>query len=419
MLPYGSWPTPITSELVVRAKRTPGGVALDGGEVWWVEARPEEGGRNVILRRRGATTDVVLPAPWNARTAVHEYGGGAWWVAGGVLWFTDWSTQRLHRLDVVQGGADRRSTHARTARRGGGCATPTATCRPTARPCCASRRSTRSAAARRSTRSCGWTPAAPSAPDVVVEGPDFVSDPRWRPDGAACCWLEWDHPDMPWDATPLGRRASTGYAPSSPAGDGAGVGRPAVDGRWTGHCGSSVIARASGACTGGRPTVAARRWSTSIGTSGSRSGSSASPATRSSTVAWSCSRTAAEGFDPAGRAATGWSDRRGRPAVHDDRGRQRRRGHAGPRRGVADGGAARRHGGRRRGRRGGRAVRRHGAARPSRSTRGGSRCPRRSTSRPVGRASLRASAERTQSGTPCCTRRPTRARSGRPGSARR
>src|SRR5687768_6569236 len=98
-LPYGSWPTPITSELVVRAARAPGDVAFDGFDVWWSESRPEEGGRNAVLRRRpdGAVTE-VLPAPWNARTAVHEYGGGAWWVRGGVLWFADWATQRLHRL---------------------------------------------------------------------------------------------------------------------------------------------------------------------------------------------------------------------------------------------------------------------------------------------------------------------------------
>ena len=103
-LPYGSWPTPITSELVVRAARAPGDVAFDGGAVWWSESRPEEGGRNAVLRR-GADGSVaeVLPAPWNARSAVHEYGGGAWWARDGVLWFADWATQRL-----APGGPGRR-----------------------------------------------------------------------------------------------------------------------------------------------------------------------------------------------------------------------------------------------------------------------------------------------------------------------
>ena len=81
-LPYGSWPTPITSELVIRSARLPTGfVSVDGEDVWWSESRPEEAGRTAVLRRRAdGRVDDVLPAPANARTAVHEYGGGAWWV---------------------------------------------------------------------------------------------------------------------------------------------------------------------------------------------------------------------------------------------------------------------------------------------------------------------------------------------------
>ena len=100
MRPYGSWPTPITSELVVRAARAPGAVAFDGDDLWFSESRPEEGGRNAVLRRRpDGTVEEILAAPWNARTAVHEYGGGAWWAHRGVLWFADWATQRLHRVE--------------------------------------------------------------------------------------------------------------------------------------------------------------------------------------------------------------------------------------------------------------------------------------------------------------------------------
>src|SRR4051794_6080998 len=100
-LPYGSWPTPITSELVVRAAARLGEVAVDGDDVWWSEPRPTEGGRSVIVRRSadGTLTD-VLPPPWNARTRVHEYGGGAWTVSGGTLWFTEFSDQRVYRLDA-------------------------------------------------------------------------------------------------------------------------------------------------------------------------------------------------------------------------------------------------------------------------------------------------------------------------------
>ncbi len=98
--PAGSWPTPITSELVVRAAARLGEVVVDSDDIWWSESRPAEGGRSVIVRRSpdGTLTD-VLPAPWNARTRVHEYGGGAWTVQGGTLWFTEFTDQRLYRLD--------------------------------------------------------------------------------------------------------------------------------------------------------------------------------------------------------------------------------------------------------------------------------------------------------------------------------
>src|SRR4051794_9689164 len=96
----GSWPTPITSELVVRAAARLGEVVVDGEDIWWSESRPAEGGRSVIVRRSpdGTVTD-ALPAPWNARTRVHEYGGGSWTVQDGTLWFTEFTDQRLYRLD--------------------------------------------------------------------------------------------------------------------------------------------------------------------------------------------------------------------------------------------------------------------------------------------------------------------------------
>src|SRR4051812_50133437 len=103
-LTHGSWPTPITSELVVRAAARLGEVQVDGDDVWWSESRPAEGGRSVIVRRSadGTVTD-VLPAPWNARTRVHEYGGGAWTVSGGTLWVTEFGDQRLYRPDARRG----------------------------------------------------------------------------------------------------------------------------------------------------------------------------------------------------------------------------------------------------------------------------------------------------------------------------
>src|SRR5438874_3612567 len=76
--PYGSWKSPITSDLVVAATIGLGSIILDEPDIYWTELRPLEGGRNVIVRRTpdGRISD-ALPAPFNARTRVHEYGGGS------------------------------------------------------------------------------------------------------------------------------------------------------------------------------------------------------------------------------------------------------------------------------------------------------------------------------------------------------
>jgi dipeptidyl aminopeptidase/acylaminoacyl peptidase len=204
-LPHGSWPTPITSELVVRAAARLGEVRVDGSDVWWSEGRPAEGGRSVIVRRSadGTTTD-VLPAPWNARTRVHEYGGGSWTVAGGVLWFTNFADQRLYRLDPgsdspvpvtpepeVHSGVryadfvvtDHGILAVRETHTASGAAADVVNEIVRLRP-------------------DGGT-------DVLVSGPDFVADPRPAPDGSLA-WLQWNHPDMPWDAAQLVVRAADG-----------------------------------------------------------------------------------------------------------------------------------------------------------------------------------------------------------------
>lgn len=194
-LPYGSWPTPITSELVVRSARLPGSVRVDGDDLWWSESRPEEGGRTAVLRD-GID---VLPAPWNARSGVHEYGGGAWWVADGALWFVDWPTQRLHRL--APGEEPVPLTPEPEVSRGLRYADGDVHPDGTVLLCV---REEHHADGSEATNTIVRLAARePSTPEVVVAGPDFVADPRWRPDGGAFCWLEWDHPDMPWDATRL------------------------------------------------------------------------------------------------------------------------------------------------------------------------------------------------------------------------
>src|SRR5262249_19122280 len=109
--PYGAWTSPITPELIIATGIRLGQVAVDGDDLYWIEGRPLEAGRQVIVRRGadGRIADVT-PAPFNARTRVHEYGGGAFAVADGVVYFANFADQRLYRQEP--GGAPRPLTPA-------------------------------------------------------------------------------------------------------------------------------------------------------------------------------------------------------------------------------------------------------------------------------------------------------------------
>ncbi|MFE7799532.1 S9 family peptidase [Nocardia sp. NPDC057440] len=202
-LPFGSWPTSITSESVVSAAVRLGEVRVDGAEVYWSEGRPAEGGRTQIVRRApdGARTD-LLPEGMDARTAVHEYGGAAWWVRDGVLYFVNWADQRLYRIE--RGGVPVVLTPEpavpRGDRYGDGAFGPDGA----------------TVVAIRESHPVGGRGAIdvrneivrlsadrPSQPEVLVSGPDFVVAPRLSPDGALLAVVTWDHPSMPWDDTVL------------------------------------------------------------------------------------------------------------------------------------------------------------------------------------------------------------------------
>src|SRR5580704_15064008 len=95
-LPYGAWKSPITSDLIVAETIGLGAVLVDGGDIYWIESRPGEGGRNVLVKNGGGD---VTPAPFNVRTRVHEYGGGAAIVHQGTAYFSHFADQRLYRLE--------------------------------------------------------------------------------------------------------------------------------------------------------------------------------------------------------------------------------------------------------------------------------------------------------------------------------
>jgi dipeptidyl aminopeptidase/acylaminoacyl peptidase len=183
---------------------------MDGDALVWAEARPAEGGRTALVRRAAdGTTSELLGPDVNVRTAVHEYGGGAWWLRDGVVWYSEWSDQRLYRRDPETGRATALTPEPEVPkgdRYADGDVSPNGNwlvCIREHHPRGGSVVDVRNEIVR-------LAADEPSTPEVLVSGPDFVSNPRWSPDGRRVCWVEWDHPNMPWDETRLCLREKGG-----------------------------------------------------------------------------------------------------------------------------------------------------------------------------------------------------------------
>ncbi len=97
---YGSWPSPLSAARVTAGSLRLDQIQLDGEDVYWIEGRASEAGRNVIVKRApsGETRDVT-PAGFNVRTRVHEYGGGAYTVHNGAAFFTNFADQRVYQQE--------------------------------------------------------------------------------------------------------------------------------------------------------------------------------------------------------------------------------------------------------------------------------------------------------------------------------
>jgi dipeptidyl aminopeptidase/acylaminoacyl peptidase len=207
--PYGAWASPISAELVAA-----GGVSLDevrvaGDHVYWIEGRPLEGGRQVVCRARPGTeaggpaaatakAEDLVPEGFNARTRVHEYGGGAYALAGGTLFFSNFADQRLYRLDP--GAGEPRPITPEPP-------TPAAHRYADAQPAPDGRRLVCVRERHEGGQVHNELVALPvdggGPPVVLAAGRDFYASPRVSPDGRRLAWLEWDHPNMPWDGTEL------------------------------------------------------------------------------------------------------------------------------------------------------------------------------------------------------------------------
>lgn len=200
--PYGSWRSPITAADLAASGHPVGAGTFVGEQIWWLELRFDERGRQAVRRldSDGKPVD-VLPEPWNARTRVHEYGGGSWLgMADGTLIFTEFSDQRLYRL--APGGTEPSPL------------TPPREWRyaePQLSPGGSEIWCVREAHAEDGTITrdlCAVPLDGSAAEDAsairsILGGSDFLGQARVSPDGSRIAWIAWDHPQMPWDGTEL------------------------------------------------------------------------------------------------------------------------------------------------------------------------------------------------------------------------
>ncbi|MFK4221753.1 prolyl oligopeptidase family serine peptidase [Streptomyces sp. NPDC019890] len=210
---YGTWPSPIDARLAASHDGRPEFLGMVGDEVWWTAPRPTEGGRRALMRRRAdGVEESLLPAPWNIRSRVIEYGGHPW--AGArradgrpLVVFVHFNDQRLYvyepdapesaprpltPLSAVGGGLRWVDLQLQLERGEVWCVLEEFTGEsPTD--------------VRRVIAAVPLDGSAAEDRTAVRELSDdrhrFVTGPRLSPDGRHAAWIAWDHPQMPWDGT--------------------------------------------------------------------------------------------------------------------------------------------------------------------------------------------------------------------------
>lgn len=202
MAPFGSWRSPITADVVSGADRRLGGIALAGdGRLLWIEGRPEEKGRMVIVKEEDNPVDVI-PQEFAARTLAQEYGGGAFAVDKSVVVFSNYKDQRLYKQTIGTGGPPVPLTPDYGA--------PNVSYADGVFDPHFDRYVTVMEDRRKDSLNSTTTIAAINLsgsdvhePKVLISGNDFYAFPRIDQNKKRIAWIEWSHPNMPWDKSEL------------------------------------------------------------------------------------------------------------------------------------------------------------------------------------------------------------------------
>ena len=190
---YGNWKSPITADLIVSSSIGVSSPQFDRHNIYWLESRPSEAGRSTIVKLtpEGQTEDVIAP-PFNVRTRVHEYGGGAFLVADDVVYFSNYADQRVY---VQKSGASPQPLTPESKLRYADYRLDKAHNRLI---CVAEDHSNPNTEAENKLVTIDLTTGAVK---TLVKGASFYTSPCLSGDGSKLAWLEWNHPYMPWDST--------------------------------------------------------------------------------------------------------------------------------------------------------------------------------------------------------------------------
>lgn len=194
--PYGSWLSPISLDSITQESISFGHLAIDDDYLYWTEQRPDEDGRNVIVQynSKSSIKSDLLPTPFNARTRVHEYGGGSFLVSDGKVYFSNWDDQRIYSCTndskptpltpvgdfrYADGVMDKKRKQIICVREDHSSQRP------------------------EPINAIVTIDTHTGSTRVLSDDHNFCSNPRISPDGNELCWLAWNHPKMPWDGCEL------------------------------------------------------------------------------------------------------------------------------------------------------------------------------------------------------------------------
>jgi len=195
--PYGSWPSDFSAESLASSGKRLGDIRTDNEDVYWLESRPAEKGRMTLMRQSDGEIEELLAAPYNIRSSVHEYGGAAFTVQNGNVYFVNHSDKELYMLPEGHQTPVRLTNEADVRYA----------------DLLVDVHHNRLIFVREDHRSEGHEPenmigfvsldARDAKTETLIQGADFYASPALSPDGSSLAWLSWNHPALPWDSTYL------------------------------------------------------------------------------------------------------------------------------------------------------------------------------------------------------------------------